>query len=157
MLRRGLGWGTALGLVLFGTSCARPGPRSDQPTDSTTAAPAAPPAGPAAQADPCDSATSQMAINACKAALAARSDSLELAQYDVATAWLKQRGATDRIPLLEASEQAWKAYREAQCKAEGGGYAGGSLAPTIIADCRTKLTRLRTEELRRAYAEPVTP
>jgi uncharacterized protein YecT (DUF1311 family) len=98
-----------------------------------------------------------MEINLCKAGQARTSDSLEGIGYSAAYGWLKKRKSLDQLPLLEASEQAWKAYRESQCKAEGGAYAGGSLAPTIVADCMARENRLRLELLQRVYRDPVTP
>ena len=147
------GRGRAWVLALLAAGCSRPQPASNQQAaDAPSRPPAAAPA-PAAQADPCASAANQLELNLCKAAHARRADSLEVAQYDSATRWLKQRQAADRLPLLDASDQAWKVYREAQCKAEAGGYAGGSLAPTILADCQARLANLRAEELKKVYAE----
>lgn len=49
--------------------------------------------------------------------------------------------------LLKA-QRAWLDYRDAQCQSAGFLYRGGSLEPFVVATCRTRLTKLRTEELR---------
>ncbi|HSB53838.1 MAG TPA: lysozyme inhibitor LprI family protein [Gemmatimonadales bacterium] len=156
MTTRGWVWASGMMVTLAVAGCSRPDPALDQPAGTSAAPPQAAVAA-SAQADPCGTATSQMELNLCKAAQARTADSLEGLEYNAATAWLKKRKSLDQVPLLDASEQAWKAYRDAQCKAEGGVYAGGSLAPTIVADCQARENRLRLELLKRVYADPVTP
>ncbi len=49
---------------------------------------------------------------------------------------------------LLAAQRAWLAYRDGQCTSEGYQFRGGSMEPFMVATCRTRLTKLRTEELR---------
>ena len=49
---------------------------------------------------------------------------------------------------LLASQRAWLAFRDAECAIEGGEFAGGSAQGMAQAQCRTRLTRARTEQLR---------
>lgn len=92
-------------------------------------------------------------MNACYGQKAKVADSLEALAYAVAREALHTKEADDQIPLLEAAEKAWADYREAQCKAEAGLNAGGSIAPTVIANCRGGLATRRAEELKQVYQE----
>lgn len=61
-------------------------------------------------------------------------------------------GSSDRRPgffksLLEA-QRGWLRYREAQCRVDGYTARMGSLEPLLVSTCKTRLTRLRTEELK---------
>ena len=105
-------------------------------------------------ADPCASATTQLALNACWGEQARVSDSLETAQLQVAIEYLKARKQADAVTALEAAEQAWKLYVDAQCKAEMAAYAGGSAAPMIGAGCRRRESRARIGLLREVYNSP---
>ena len=58
------------------------------------------------------------------------------------------RDPTYRAALL-ASQRAWLAFRDAQCRVEGFAYRGGSAQDMAEAQCATALTRTRTAELRR--------
>ncbi|MEO0635249.1 MAG: lysozyme inhibitor LprI family protein [Pseudomonadota bacterium] len=49
-------------------------------------------------------------------------------------------------PMLQA-QRAWIRYRDGQCDAEGLHFEGGSLEPFIVAQCRTRMTQARTQEL----------
>ncbi len=57
------------------------------------------------------------------------------------------RDATYQAALL-ASQRAWLAYRNAQCKVAGFEYRGGSAQDMAEAQCMTALTKARTAELR---------
>lgn len=52
---------------------------------------------------------------------------------------------------LDGAQSAWGDYRDRACRAAAGQYAGGSLQPVVLLDCRLRLTRERTLELWRAY------
>ena len=54
---------------------------------------------------------------------------------------------------LLASERAWLAFRDAQCTLEGYAMRGGSAEAMVDHQCRTRLTRERTTQLR-ALAQP---
>lgn len=49
--------------------------------------------------------------------------------------------------LLQA-QRSWIAYRDGQCASEGFLFRGGSMEPLMVASCKTRLTKLRTVELR---------
>jgi uncharacterized protein YecT (DUF1311 family) len=50
--------------------------------------------------------------------------------------------------MLRASEKAWLAYRDAQCKMVASGVEGGSAQPMVTADCLGELTQARLKELK---------
>ncbi len=50
--------------------------------------------------------------------------------------------------LLEA-QRAWLRYRDAHCRLEGYYARGGSLEPLLVSTCKARLTRMRTDELRK--------
>ncbi len=91
----------------------------------------------------------------------ARADRMLNAQYRATMTALRRQGATpsDRLPgahrtgpsrandLLQA-QRAWLGHRDAQCAAEDAGNAGGSMRGMAIVQCKTRLTRERTAELK---------
>lgn len=52
-------------------------------------------------------------------------------------------------PALEAAQEAWNRYRDAQCEAVGASYGGGSGTGIAISSCRVDLGRARVDELLR--------
>ena len=62
------------------------------------------------------------------------------------TALLKRFSAPQQT-MLRASERAWVAYRDAQCKMVASGVDGGSAQPMVTADCLGDLTSARVKEL----------
>ena len=84
------------------------------------------------------------------------------ADGEMATAW---RAARERAKTVDASnaqdalagsnvwqalldgQRAWLGYRDGFCTARRDLFAGGSIAPLVFNTCRTRLTRLRTDEL----------
>ena len=54
---------------------------------------------------------------------------------------------------LLASERAWLAFRDAQCTLEGYDMRGGTAEAMVYSQCRARLTRERTVQLRR-LAQP---
>jgi uncharacterized protein YecT (DUF1311 family) len=61
-------------------------------------------------------------------------------------ALLKRFDATQQA-MLRASEKAWLAYRDAQCKLAASGVDGGSAQPMVTANCLGDLTSARLKEL----------
>ncbi|MES2337176.1 MAG: lysozyme inhibitor LprI family protein [Pseudomonadota bacterium] len=101
-------------------------------------------------------AQTQAAMNAQAAAAYKRADAAMSAAWRVAYAGMKARDARDRsrgggfgyaAALLE-SQRAWLKFRDAQCVIEGGEFAGGSMQGMATAQCRTRLTTTRLQELR---------
>jgi uncharacterized protein YecT (DUF1311 family) len=77
-------------------------------------------------------------------------------QWKVRYAAMKRRDAQDTsrgggfgyaAALLE-SQRAWLRFRDTQCVIEGAEFAGGSAWPMAQAQCRARLTRQRTAQLK---------
>jgi uncharacterized protein YecT (DUF1311 family) len=112
------------------------------------------PAMAAAQAVDCDNALTQADMNAC-----AYQD-WEQADAELNALWPKARAAMKRLDsvlsddlrgadaALLASQRAWIAFRDAQCRAEGFAMRGGSAEPMLVSGCLATLTRQRIEDLR---------
>lgn len=49
---------------------------------------------------------------------------------------------------LLTAQRAWLSYRDDHCTSVGYQARGGSLEPLLVANCKTELTRMRTQELR---------
>jgi len=49
---------------------------------------------------------------------------------------------------LRDAQRSWVAFRDAACTAEGYRVYGGTAEPMVIYNCRERLTRARTEDLR---------
>lgn len=106
-----------------------------------------------ASADPtleCDGG-SQIEIGACvTATLAAVDRSLDSALGFARTSAEeldRTTGFGTAVPALDAAQEAWSAYREAQCHAVGEGFGGGSGTGIAITACRVTLGRARVKEL----------
>jgi uncharacterized protein YecT (DUF1311 family) len=59
-------------------------------------------------------------------------------------------GITERkvaVPALDAGQNAWEAYRDAQCNYAGALFGGGSGTGIAIQSCRIELTRARIAAL----------
>ena len=90
----------------------------------------------------------------------AQADAAMTAQWKRTYAYMKRRDAQDTsrgggfgyaAALLE-SQRAWLKFRDTQCVIEGGQYAGGSMMPMVIAQCRATLTQARTAQLKALIA-----
>ena len=91
----------------------------------------------------------------------ARADQALNEQYRATMAAMRATDAapSDRMPgvhrtgpshandLLQA-QRAWVAHRDAQCATEGGDFGGGSAQGMMVEECKTRLTRERTAELK---------
>ena len=94
-----------------------------------------------------------------------RADQALNVQYRAAMAAMRAKDdlPSDRIPgvhrtgpshandLLQA-QRAWVGHRDTQCAAEGGSLAGGSAQGMAVTQCKTRLTRERTAELKAMVA-----
>jgi uncharacterized protein YecT (DUF1311 family) len=106
----------------------------------------------------CDDPLVQQEMNWCAGQdLASAEQALEV-QWQAALAAMKEQDAQYAaisgfepdaflMNLLE-SQIGWWAYRDAQCALDGFSARGGSLEPLLVATCKARLTRMRTEELR---------
>ncbi len=105
----------------------------------------------------CNSPRSEAAINRCAALVYRQADAAMTRQWKTTYAFMKTRDArnTSRgggfgyASALLASQRAWLGYRDAECVIEGGRFAGGSVEPVAQAQCKTGLTNMRTQQLRR--------
>ena len=55
---------------------------------------------------------------------------------------------------LREAQRGWLRYRDAHCRVDGYTARGGSLEPLLVATCKARLTRMRTEELRELVEVP---
>jgi uncharacterized protein YecT (DUF1311 family) len=107
----------------------------------------------------------QQEMNWCAGQEYEAADAALNAQWKVTAAVMKQRdvewaelGSSDQRPgffksLLEG-QRGWLRYRDGQCRVDGYTARMGSLEPLLVATCKTRLTKLRTEELRALVEDP---
>jgi uncharacterized protein YecT (DUF1311 family) len=98
----------------------------------------------APSADACTHAQTQAQITSCVDTEASRADALVEKTYRSIRRDLPARRRT----LVDASQRAWRAYRNAECAAVGGAFVGGSIEPTYRASCRADLDKARITALR---------
>lgn len=98
----------------------------------------------------------QAQMNASAGAAYQRADAAMNAQWKRTYAYMKGRDAQDRsrakfgyAAATLASQRAWIAFRDAQCKIESAEAAGGSLQPLVRSQCLARLTGERTTQLRK--------
>lgn len=85
-----------------------------------------------------------MDMNACADQDFQKADALLNKAYKDAT---KDMDAP-ALDLLRKAQRAWLAFRDAECTYETVGDEGGSIQPMDYSLCLTRLTKLRTHELR---------
>lgn len=97
-------------------------------------------------ADSCDSATSQAELNECYGNEYKKQDVLLNQTYQEA---MKLATETQK-PKLKAAQNAWIAFRDADCTfmTSGTDDASASVAPMVHAQCMADKTRERTELLK---------
>ena len=95
-------------------------------------------------ADSCDAATSQAGLNECYGNEYKKQDELLNQTYLEA---MKLATETQK-PLLKAAQNAWIAYRDADCALMTSGADGATVAPMVHAQCMADKTRERTELLK---------
>ena len=103
--------------------------------------------------EPCAAEATQLAMTACWTSAAAQAEALESAQFTKAMDVVKQKGSAEQSAALAVAEEQWKAYRDAQCRADAGFYAGGSAAETAAAVCRARHAKDRESTLERTYLD----
>lgn len=117
--------------------------------------------------NPCDKANTQMEMNQCSWAEYRKADAHLNAIYQKLMASLEsnladaqkvndaqRKSAEMEVQNLKAAEKAWIGYRDAHCAAAKQLYDGGSIVPTVYANCMQLLTNHRIEELKAAYETP---
>ena len=97
------------------------------------------------QTNDCGDLANQGEMNACFEREYREADAELNKTYEA----LRDRVSSTGRETLRDAQRAWIAYRDAQCAFESAGTEGGSIHPTIVAICRTELTRTQTRRLRR--------
>ena len=107
---------------------------------------AAAPSGLGAQAaNPCSAARTQLELNLCAAAAAARADSTLERTYTAQLA----RVDSARRPAFAEAQAAWQRYRTAYCRYRASAYEGGSMQPMVFGLCLADEAMARERQLRR--------
>jgi uncharacterized protein YecT (DUF1311 family) len=111
----------------------------------------------AAPALDCENAFAQQEMNRCAAIEFEQADKELNRQWKITAAVMKKRDAdygdafNDGRPgyfqTLLDSQRAWLQYRDRQCANEGYLFRGGTMEPLMVGTCKTRLTKLRSEEL----------
>jgi uncharacterized protein YecT (DUF1311 family) len=57
------------------------------------------------------------------------------------------------LDLLRKSQRAWIQFRDAECTYQSAENEGGSIYPMVYAGCLTRLTKLRTQQLKQGNNE----
>lgn len=112
----------------------------------------------AATALDCENAVTQQDMNRCAGLEYEQADGALNAQWKKTAQVMKQRdadhgdafddGRDGYFQTLLDSQRAWLQYRDKHCKNEGYLFRGGSMEPLMVSTCKTRLTKLRTGELR---------
>jgi uncharacterized protein YecT (DUF1311 family) len=111
-------------------------------------------AGQAPQLD-CKDPQTQSAMTECESLRFKRADAALNRQWAITKAAVARQdgdyGANDKrgtdSAALLASQRAWLAYRDAECKIEGFAMRGGTGEPMLVAGCMADLTQARTKQL----------
>lgn len=110
----------------------------------------------AAAAASCANPQTQGEMTRCAGQAYQAADAEMTRQWKVRYAAMKRRDAQDTsrgggfgyaAALLE-SQRAWLRFRDTQCVIEGAEFSGGSARPMAQAQCRARLTRQRTAQLK---------
>lgn len=106
----------------------------------------------------CENAITQLDMNRCAGIEYQQADDALNAQWKATAQIMKRRdaefgkafdeGREGYFQTLLDSQRAWLQYRDKHCANEGYLFRGGSMEPLMVSTCKTRLTRLRTEELR---------
>lgn len=111
----------------------------------------------AAAAANCGDKPNQTAMTMCAAAQSNQADAEMNRVWKQVTAQMQRSDrdepSTDRsdvgfAPALLASQRAWLAFRDAECRIESYEWRGGSMQPFTYNQCLTELTQQRTRQLR---------
>ena len=109
-----------------------------------------------AAAASCASPQTQTDMTRCAGQDYVQADAAMTRQWKATQAFMKQRDAQDKsrgggfgyaAALLE-SQRAWLKFRDTQCVIAGAEFAGGSMQPMAVAQCKARLTEARAKELR---------
>ncbi|MNY01958.1 hypothetical protein D3C86_1345070 [compost metagenome] len=94
----------------------------------------------------CDKASTQTDMSLCADQAYRKSDAALNAAYKEVVARLKDdKHASTQ---LQAAQNAWLFFRDAECAFSSSSTSGGSAYPMVLSMCLDKLTQARTKELR---------
>ena len=101
-------------------------------------------------------AQTQVQMNARATAEWKAADARMTVEWRRTYASMKRRDAADTsrgggfgyAAALLASQRAWLAFRDTECVIEGGRFAGGSAQGMATGQCKTRLSRERTQQLK---------
>ena len=94
-------------------------------------------------ADDCSDAPDQASMNECAGKLLKAADTELNAKYkEIETRLIDP----DTRKMFVKSQRAWIAFRDAECEFQTSGVSGGSIYPTIYAQCMTALTNARLSD-----------
>jgi uncharacterized protein YecT (DUF1311 family) len=105
----------------------------------------------------CRNPQSQPAMNGCAALDAAKADDALNAQWAKTVAAMKDFDTDvapggDHLPTyyttLLDGQRAWLKFRDSQCLSEGFAARGGTMEPMLEQQCKARLTRERTAQLK---------
>lgn len=100
-----------------------------------------------AQAEDCGSARDQLTMNECYGKLYKSADAELNVLYKQINGRLKDDPDTKK--LLVSAQRAWVAYRDAECGLSASTVTGGSIYPTIYANCLSIMTTERVKTFKR--------
>ncbi|WP_179404991.1 lysozyme inhibitor LprI family protein [Burkholderia guangdongensis] len=93
----------------------------------------------------CTNPQDQATMNACAEQAYRKSDAELNRVYQSVTARVRNNNALSQ--KFVAAEQAWIAFRDAECGFSSAGVEGGSAFPAVMTTCLDDLTKARTESL----------
>jgi uncharacterized protein YecT (DUF1311 family) len=99
-----------------------------------------------AAAPDCKSPETQAALDVC-AGMELRDADKELNRVHRALG--KELAEASAKTAFDEAEKTWEAYRDAECKFESSGVAGGSAEHMVVAYCQAQRARTRTAVLKR--------
>ena len=99
-----------------------------------------------ARASECSDQPNQAAINDCAGEAFDKADDALNALYKE----IRTRLAADaeKTKLFVAAERAWVPFRDAACNFAASGVSGGTIYPTIYAECLERLTKARIADFK---------
>jgi uncharacterized protein YecT (DUF1311 family) len=97
----------------------------------------------------CKNAVAQNDLNICADRDFQKADALLNKTYKETTNGMDAQ----TLDLLRKSQRAWLAFRDAECTYLSATNQGGSIYPMVYSGCLTRLTKLRTEQLKQGDNE----
>ena len=95
----------------------------------------------------CEEAKTTLQINECFAKELKKADARLNRVYRLTQEKLSPEDAA----LLQKTQRAWVAFRDAQCEAEHALMGEGTAGPMTLMSCKLEMTRKRTAEIRTTY------